>query len=134
MFYMAVRYDGDEPNTYNLSLGESLDKNTRGDGVFTFGTLSHLLTWHVEHPVEQWEKDRNDAVCATQGNRNPFTDKPDLVTVVFGTAEAAAAMKSDTSDAAKGGVRGGGFYVWSVVVALSVTWVAYIFGMFRWFV
>ena len=74
--------------------------------MFTFGTLSHLLTWHVEHPVEQWEKDRNDAVCATQGNRNPFTDKPDLVTVVFGTAEAAAAMKSDTSDAAKGG--GGG--------------------------
>ena len=85
-----------------------MDKNTRGDGVFTFGTLSHLLTWHVEHPVEQWEKDRNDAVCATQGNRNPFTDKPDLVTVVFGTAEAAAAMKSDTSDAAKG-VGGGGF-------------------------
>jgi hypothetical protein len=42
-------------------------------------------------------------------------------------------MKSDTSDAAKG-VGGGGFYVWSVVVALSVTWVAYIFGMFRWFV
>lgn len=134
MFYMAVRYDGDEPNTYNLSLGEVLDKNTRGDGSFVFGTLSHLLTWHVEHPVEQWEKDRNDAVCATQGNRNPFTDKPDLVTVVFGTAEAAAAMKSDTSDAAKGGGGGGDFYVWSVVVALSVTWVAYIFGMFRWFV
>ena len=90
LFYMAVRYDGVDADTYDLRLGDALDRDTGGSGTYTFGLLSHLLKWHVEHPVEAWEKARNDAVCASQGNRNPFVDKPELVAVVFNASGVAA--------------------------------------------
>ena len=89
---------------------------------------SHLLRWHDDHPVEAWERARNDAVCAVQGNRNPFTDKPELAAVVFGGVGTAA--KADTSDAGKGFDT----WTWSLVTGLAVMWALYIFGMFRWFV
>ena len=76
-----------------------------------FGALSHLLEWHAKYPVEAWEVARNDAVCAKQGNRNPFVDKPDLVAVVFGDARSAAAAAGGSgSDDARsdGGAKGGG--------------------------
>ena len=92
MLYMDVRYDGDEPDTFDLRLGE-LDEMRRDDatGTFVFAALSDILRWHETHPVERWERERNDAVCGKQGNRNPFVDKPELVEAVFGVAAAAAA-------------------------------------------
>ena len=84
--------------------------------------------------MEAWERARNDAACAVQGNRNPFTDKPELAAVVFGgggsAASAALADASDTSDAGKGFDS----WTWSLVTGLGVMWALYIFGMFRWFV
>jgi endonuclease G len=35
-----------------------------------------LLTWHRQDPVSLWEKHRNAAISARQGNRNPFIDRP----------------------------------------------------------
>ena len=35
-----------------------------------------LLTWHQQEPVSLWEKHRNAAISARQGNRNPFVDRP----------------------------------------------------------
>ena len=35
-----------------------------------------LLTWHQQEPVSLWEKHRNAAISARQGNRNPFIDRP----------------------------------------------------------
>ena len=35
-----------------------------------------LLTWHEQEPVSLWEKHRNAAISARQGNRNPFIDRP----------------------------------------------------------
>ena len=132
LFYMAVRYDGDEPNTFNLTLGETPAKGGGGPGLekapYVFGALSHLLRWHDDHPVEAWERARNDAACAVQGNRNPFTDKPELAAVVFGGVGTAA--EADTSDAGKGFDT----WTWSLVTGLGVMWALYIFGMFRWFV
>jgi hypothetical protein len=86
LFYMDVRYDGQEDNTHNLRLGDVLDRDTAGAGTFTFGVLSHLLQWHADHPAQAWELERNDAVCVQQGNRNPFVDKPELVTALYNTS------------------------------------------------
>ena len=137
LFYMAVRYDGDEPNTHNLTLGETPAKGESGSGgkaPYVFGALSHLLRWHDDHPVEAWERARNDAACAVQGNRNPFTDKPELAAVVFGGGgSAASADTSDTSDTSDAG-KGFDSWTWSLVTGLGVMWALYIFGMFRWFV
>jgi hypothetical protein len=33
-----------------------------------------LLNWHEQDPVSQWERHRNAAIYARQGNRNPFIE------------------------------------------------------------
>ncbi|MCA9544737.1 MAG: endonuclease [Myxococcales bacterium] len=38
-----------------------------------------LKRWHAMDPVDDYERARNDAIQAIQGNRNPFIDCPDLV-------------------------------------------------------
>ena len=42
-----------------------------------------LLEWNAQDPVSQKEIDRNEAIYAIQGNRNPFIDRPDFVTKMF---------------------------------------------------
>jgi endonuclease G len=36
-----------------------------------------LLDWHDREPVSEWERHRNTAIYARQGNRTPFTDHPE---------------------------------------------------------
>ena len=43
-----------------------------------------LLKWHKQDPVSKKEVDRNNAVYAVQGNRNPFVDYPQLAHYVWG--------------------------------------------------
>lgn len=45
--------------------------------------LATLLDWHNAYPVTAGEAERNDAVYALQGNRNPFVDYPEWVQKVF---------------------------------------------------
>ncbi|MGY1690643.1 endonuclease I family protein [Geodermatophilus sp. SYSU D01105] len=40
--------------------------------------LATVLAWHEAEPVTEWERHRNAAVFARQGNRNPFIDHPSL--------------------------------------------------------
>lgn len=42
-----------------------------------------LLQWHVEDPVDDLERARNNVVFLHQGNRNPFIDHPEWVEGVF---------------------------------------------------
>lgn len=44
-----------------------------------------LLDWARRDPVSQKELDRNEAVYAIQGNRNPFIDFPELAEYIWGT-------------------------------------------------
>jgi endonuclease I len=83
IFYMAVRYDGSEPDTERLRLSDCPCTHTA-----TMGVLSALLEWHAADPPSALEMARNDKVCRDyQGNRNPFVDKPELVARVFGTPQ-----------------------------------------------
>jgi endonuclease I len=34
-----------------------------------------LLAWHEQDPVSEWERHRDAAIYARQGNRNPFIDR-----------------------------------------------------------
>ncbi len=78
MFYMAVRYEGDN-KTYDLEL---LDK-TRTYGA-KFGKLSTLLKWHKLDPVDERERHRNEVIYSYQHNRNPFIDHPEFVALIWG--------------------------------------------------
>ncbi|MBT0772596.1 endonuclease [Kineosporia sp. J2-2] len=80
IFYMAVRYDGDD-GFADLTL----DNATTGGSAPRFGKLSTLLEWNDEDPVDSFEQNRNDAIYEQfQHNRNPFIDHPEWVEEVFG--------------------------------------------------
>lgn len=52
-------------------------------GLETYG-LALLMKWHREDPVSRKETNRNDGIQATQGNRNPFIDLPELAEYIWG--------------------------------------------------
>jgi len=80
LMYMALRYDGTDANTENLTMSECPCRYT-----FTSpGKLSTLLEWHEQDPVDDAERARTDRVCSYQGNRNPFVDMPSLADRIYG--------------------------------------------------
>lgn len=54
MFYMALRYDGTEPETNNLTL-TSCPCPSRN----AMGNLTRLLEWHAADPVDDAERTRS---------------------------------------------------------------------------
>lgn len=45
---------------------------------YTPDRIQTLLQWHQDHPVSDYERHRNQAIFAVQGNRNPLIDFPEL--------------------------------------------------------
>ncbi len=81
IFYMATRYDGSEPLTIDLEIGET-PLTTLG----RFAKLSTLLKWAEEDPVSQDERQRNQLTySAYQHNRNPFIDHPEYIALIWGS-------------------------------------------------
>ena len=79
MFYMAVRYEKDD--SYDLQLVNNVtDSNSKGE----HGVLGTLLKWHIQDPVDQFEKNRNNKIQDIQGNRNPFIDHPEFAQKIWG--------------------------------------------------
>ncbi|MBB5353858.1 hypothetical protein HNR46_004122 [Haloferula luteola] len=86
-FYMAVRYDGSDANTTDLTLDEIPSSASNRMGV-----LSVLLNWNRHYPPLAGEQARNQSIfqgvlTATgfygQHNRNPFVDYPQLADAAF---------------------------------------------------
>lgn len=74
LFYMDIRYDG-------LSL-VNLTGNQKPN-TYQMGDLATLLLWHIQDPVDNFERNRNEVLFGYQGNRNPFIDYPELVSIIY---------------------------------------------------
>ena len=77
--YMATRYNGAEPLTSDLEIGQ-----TPSTTASRFAKLTTLLLWTEADPVSQAERRRNHLVQGYQGNRNPFVDHPEFVAQIWG--------------------------------------------------
>ena len=93
MMYADVRYEGGnhgvtgavEPNLILTDVEGLIAASQTGQNITTayMGMLTVLLQWHVQDPVDAYERRRNDVVHAFQGNRNPFVDHPEWVECLF---------------------------------------------------
>ena len=83
IFYMATRYEG-EGSEPDLQIIDYLPSNNNtSDPVHA--KLSDLLLWHIEDPVDDWERNRNDIIYYDyQNNRNPFIDRPEFAQLIWG--------------------------------------------------
>lgn len=77
LFYMATRYE--QGDKVDLELNEKLNN---GSSPY-HGKLSTLIQWHLQDPVDDFERNRNDVIQKWQGNRNPFIDHPEWVQSIW---------------------------------------------------
>jgi len=81
VFYMDTRYEGMD-STPDLQV---VDRLTSG-GEAALGRLCRLLEWNNADPVDATEQRRNDRIYELQGNRNPYIDHPEWVTMLYSAA------------------------------------------------
>ena len=80
LLYLDIRY-GDDLVLTDCPSDEEDSDTTNNEMAY----LSQLLLWHIEDPVTDEERRRNQRACDRwQGNRNPFVDFPDAVESLFG--------------------------------------------------
>lgn len=89
LLYFATRYQ-DVVAGYNYVMF-----NNTADQVFAQPFLNILLTWNLQDPVSQRETDRNNAIYARQGNRNPYIDNWNYVTEIWGQPLASTQFELD---------------------------------------
>jgi len=65
------------------------------------------VQWHLQDPVDDDERARNDAVFGFQGNRNPFVDHPEWVPILFAGGAVGPVLVRDVAaiDLAAGGTQ-----------------------------
>lgn len=83
-FYMATRYESRIADWKNIDSKGQFILDGNPFPAFEPGYLEMLLRWHELDPVSDKERNRNDAVCLIQGNRNPFIDNPNYVGRIWG--------------------------------------------------
>ena len=100
-FYMDVRYEGGthggtgaaEPDLILTDDRALIAAGATGnnESVAYMGLASVLYQWHIEDPVDDLERHRNDVVYSYQGNRNPYIDHPEWIAVLLAVAAPPAA-------------------------------------------
>lgn len=80
IFYMSIRYEG-EGGEPDLELVDYVVP--KGAKEPLHGRLSVLLSWHIQDPVSERERKRNELVYKYQKNRNPFIDHPEFVAKIW---------------------------------------------------
>ena len=93
MLYLDLRYEGGthgitghaEPDLILVDDESLIAASNTGSNepVAYMGILTDLLQWHLEDPVDDFERNRNEVVFSYQGNRNPFIDHPEWVDCLF---------------------------------------------------
>lgn len=82
-FYFVTRYQDQVSNWSSYAMF-----NGTADQALDDTFLSILLEWNSMDPVSQKEIDRNNAVYAYQGNRNPFIDHPEYIDEIWNSTPA----------------------------------------------
>lgn len=81
MFYMVVRYEGEDGEPDLELIDTSPKKNVKKP---EHGKESTLLQWHEADPVDDIERYRNHVIYQNfQLNRNPFIDHPEFVDKIW---------------------------------------------------
>jgi len=80
LFYMDVRYAGAD-GVPDLEL---IDEDSLSGPLL--GHLCTLLAWHEVDPADDLERRRHQRIVETQGNRNPFIDRPAFAAAIWGAA------------------------------------------------
>lgn len=75
-FYMSTRY-------YQEDNGWPGSAQVNGSQLKPWA-MAMMKEWHLNDPVTDKERNRNNAVYAIQGNRNPFIDHPEYVSYIWG--------------------------------------------------
>jgi endonuclease I len=79
LLYFAVRYEDtvDDYTSFEMFNGTE-------NMVFKGWAIDLLLDWHYNvDPVDQSERDRNNAAYTYQGNANPFVDHPEYANMIW---------------------------------------------------
>ena len=78
-FYMVTSYSDFTWKTEGVNMLEQNHWPTLKKWAYEL-----LLKWHREDPIDDIERERNEAVYLIQGNRNPFVDYPNLAEYIWG--------------------------------------------------
>jgi endonuclease I len=93
-FYVSTRYYGQDGSWAGGGSAEGAD-------ILPWA-ISQFVAWSNADPVSWKERMRNGAVYAIQGNRNPFIDHPEFVTLVFDSASVVGVGGGGNAGGAKG--------------------------------
>jgi len=97
ILYMAVMYKDILTLTNNLDLLLDESDHYTLNGA-RMGLLNHLLDWHKEDPVDDFERQRNNVIYTYQNNRNPFIDKPEYVHLIWENRTIEELLKPEPDD------------------------------------
>src|SRR5690606_35486985 len=85
LLYFVTRYENQLVGFYTNANGSSIQSKNMFDGTsnrsFSPTFLNILLEWNQQDPVSAKEITRNNAIYARQGNRNPYIDNNNYVTL-----------------------------------------------------